>query len=61
MLKGEAELRDALIPVSPNLDLLPSRAGLTGKLKTFAEMALVRRPVVFDRLRRALTHTARTW
>lgn len=53
VLKGEAELTDALIPLSPNLELLPSR-GLTGELKNFAETALVRRPMVFDRLRRSL-------
>ena len=53
MLKGETELRDALVTLSPNLELLPSR-GLTGDLKSFAETALVRRPAVFDRLRRAL-------
>ena len=53
VLRGDAELTDALIPVAPNLELLPSR-GLTGELKSFAETALVRRPVVFDRLRRAL-------
>ena len=34
--------------------MLPS-SGLTGGLKQFAETALVRRPAVFDRLRRALT------
>ena len=53
VLKGEAELRDALVRLSPTLELLPSR-GLTGDLKNFAETALVRRPAVFDRLRRAL-------
>ena len=53
VLKGETELRDALVTLSPNLELLPSR-GLTGDLKSFAETALVRRPAVFDRLRRAL-------
>jgi len=58
VLKGAVELRDALVPVAPNLELLPSR-GLTGELKSFAETALVRRPVVFDRLRRALAaHSA---
>jgi len=58
VLKGAVELRDALVLVAPNLELLPSR-GLTGELKSFAETALVRRPVVFDRLRRALAaHSA---
>jgi len=58
VLKGAVELRDALVLVAPNLGLLPSR-GLTGELKSFAETALVRRPVVFDRLRRALAaHSA---
>ena len=58
VLKGAVELRDALVPIAPNLELLPSR-GLTGELKSFAETALVRRPVVFDRLRRALAaHSA---
>ena len=53
VLTGEAELSAALVQVAPNLELLPCR-GLTGDLKNFAETALVRRPVVFDRLRRAL-------
>ena len=53
VLKGETELRDALVQISPNLELLPS-LGLTGDLKNFAETALMRRPVVFDRLRREL-------
>ena len=54
VLKGEAELRDALVKLGPNLELLPSRGLTSGDLKNFAETALVRRPVVFDRLRRAL-------
>ena len=54
VLKGEAELNDALVPLASNLELLPS-SGLTGGLKQFAETVLVRRPAVFDRLRRALT------
>lgn len=53
VLRGEAELSDALVRLSPTLELLPSR-GLTGDLKNFGETALVRRPAVFDRLRREL-------
>ena len=53
VLKGEADLEDALVQVAPNLELLPT-CGLTGDLKSFAETTLVRRPMVFDRLRRAL-------